>query len=66
MTVVLLTVILVPSPFSFSARFLEGSQCCTFYEQVPLKIPLLRNSDGNLTNQTNAHFFYIPSFVDIN
>ena len=31
-TVVRLTVILVPSPFSLSARFSEGSQCCTFYE----------------------------------
>ena len=31
-TVVRLTVILVPSPFSFSARFSEGNQSHTFYE----------------------------------
>ena len=31
-----------------------------------LNIPLIRNSKGSLTNQTNAHFFCIPPFVDIN
>ena len=57
------TVILVPSPFSFSAHFSGRSLCCTFYEQfesASQHSPSSEYSDGSLTNQTNAYFFISP------